>query len=75
MCIDDKPRMEGKVERDVPRTNKKKNLKFLFVYYFRKLLIYVHISIADGVGFEPTRGFLPCLISSEVLSTTQPPIL
>src|SRR3989344_6099055 len=27
---------------------------------------------AETVGFEPTRSFRPCLISSEVLSTTQP---
>lgn len=30
------------------------------------------LNFAETVGFEPTRGFLLCLISSEVLSTTQP---
>jgi hypothetical protein len=28
--------------------------------------------VAEGVGFEPTKGFTPYLVSSEALSTTQP---
>ncbi len=27
---------------------------------------------AETEGFEPSRDFTPCLVSSEVLSTTQP---
>ena len=30
--------------------------------------------MADGVGFEPTKGFHPCRFSRPVLSTAQPPI-
>jgi hypothetical protein len=29
-------------------------------------------SLAETQGFEPWRAFKPCLVSSEVLSTTQP---
>ncbi len=29
-------------------------------------------ALAESKGFEPLRGFSPCLVSSEVLSTTQP---
>ncbi len=28
--------------------------------------------LAETDGFEPSRAFRPCLVSSEVLSTTQP---
>lgn len=31
--------------------------------------------MADGVGFEPTKGLHPCRFSRPVLLTTQPPIL
>src|SRR5579885_2324775 len=31
------------------------------------------VKLAEGVGFEPTLGLLPGLISSQVPSTTQPP--
>ena len=32
------------------------------------------MEMADGVGFEPTKGFHPCRFSRPVLSTAQPPI-
>ena len=31
-----------------------------------------HFSLAEEVGFEPTRAVKPCLVSSEVLSASQP---
>ncbi len=30
------------------------------------------VLLAETKGFEPSRAFRPCLVSSEVLSTTQP---
>ena len=30
--------------------------------------------VADGVGFEPTKGFHPCRFSRPVHSTALPPI-
>src|SRR4029453_16135841 len=32
------------------------------------------VSLADGVGFEPTKDLRPCRISSPVHSTALPPI-
>jgi hypothetical protein len=36
--------------------------------------IWLTCYVADGVGFEPTRGVNPCRFSRPVLSTAQPPI-
>jgi hypothetical protein len=33
-----------------------------------------YIAVADGVGFEPTRGLHPCRFSRPVPSTARPPI-
>ena len=38
-----------------------------------EVLAGLKISLAEGVGFEPTLGLLLSLISSQVPSTTQPP--
>ena len=52
-------------------------LPFANFSYFQGNLMdtigYSH-EVADGVGFEPTRGVNPCRFSRPVLSTAQPPI-
>ena len=45
--------------------------KTLFIGMWLELSI-VRRHLAESEGFEPSRAIKPCLVSSEVLSTTQP---